>query len=352
MLQKKRLFTSVKKSINFSKNKIIFRCDAANISGLGTGHVFRSINIANFLKKKFKLKKKQICFLIKHQNKFKIGYDIVKKNGFKIIKVNKNIIDYSPKEIEIFENLRSNLLIIDRLGKINLRFIEKIKNNFKKKIIFEDSSVNRKEFDLSMNPLIRNIKNVKNSKIGFEYMIIKPINLIKLKNSSKSDILLFFGGYDKKKYSKHILQILNNIKSKLNIYLPQLYKKHLKKIQSIHNLKYFKNENFHKKLKISNIVICAGGLALFDSILLNKKIICLPQFDHQKNNAKQLNNMKAINYFTKVSKNKILNTFMKIYDNQIYEKKIKSIHNKIINKQKLNRNFNLIGKIYDQSIKI
>ena len=123
----------MKKSNNFSKNKIIFRCDAANISDLGTGHVFRSINIANFLKKKFKLKKKQICFLIKHQNEFKIGYDILKKNGFKIIKVDKNIIDYSPKEIEIFENLRSNLLVIDRLGKINLRFIEKIKNNFKKK---------------------------------------------------------------------------------------------------------------------------------------------------------------------------------------------------------------------------
>ena len=341
----------MKKSSNFSKNKIIFRCDAANISDLGTGHVFRSINIANFLKKKFKLKKKQICFLIKYQNKFKIGYDIVKKNGFNIFKVDKKILDYSPKEIKLFENHRSNLLIIDRLGKINLKFIKKIKNNFKKKIILEDSSANRKEFDLSLNPLIRNIKNVKNSKIGFEYMIIKPINNIKLKNSKKSEILLFFGGFDKKKYSKHILQILNNIKSKLNIHLPQLYRGNLKNIQSIHNLKYFKSENFQKKLKISNIVICAGGLALFDSILMNKKIICLPQYDHQKNNTKQLNKMKAINYFAKINKNKILNTFLKIYDNQIYEKKIKSIHNKIINKQRLNRNYNLIGKIYDQSIR-
>ena len=34
------------------------------------------------------------------------------------------------------------------------------------------------------------------------------------------------------------------------------------------------------------------------------------------------------------------------------KKKIKSIHNKIINNQKLNKNYNLIGKIYGQSIKI
>ena len=57
----------MKKLKNFSVNKIIFRCDAGNISGLGTGHVYRSVNIANFLTKKFKLKKKQVCFLTKYQ---------------------------------------------------------------------------------------------------------------------------------------------------------------------------------------------------------------------------------------------------------------------------------------------
>ena len=52
----------MKKLKNFSVNKIIFRCDAGNISGLGTGHVYRSVNIANFLTKKFKLKKNRYVF--------------------------------------------------------------------------------------------------------------------------------------------------------------------------------------------------------------------------------------------------------------------------------------------------
>ena len=100
----------MKKLKNFSKNKIIFRCDAANISDLGTGHVFRSINIANFLKKKFKIKKKKICFLIKFQNKFKVGHDLIKKNDYKIIKLDQKISDYSSKEIEVFNKYKSNLL--------------------------------------------------------------------------------------------------------------------------------------------------------------------------------------------------------------------------------------------------
>ena len=39
--------------------KIIFRCDAGEISGLGTGHLQRSITLFKILKKKFSLKKKR-----------------------------------------------------------------------------------------------------------------------------------------------------------------------------------------------------------------------------------------------------------------------------------------------------
>ncbi len=339
----------MRKLNNFSENKIIFRCDAANISDLGTGHVFRSLNIAHYLKKKFKIKKEQICFFIKFQNKFKVGFNIVKKNGYKIIKIDKKISDYSEKEISILKKYKSNLLIIDRLGKINLRFINDLKNNFKKKIILEDSSINRKKFDLSLNPLIRNIRAVKNSKIGFEYMILKSNKPLKKKNIKKNHIFLFFGGFDRKKYSTKIIQILNNFKFKLKIYLPEIYLKYLKNIKTSHEIEFFNNKNYQSKLKISNVVFSSGGLALFDSILINKKIICLPQYEHQKTNAKELSNKKAIHYFPQVNKNKILNTFIKIYDNQIYEKKVKLIHKKIINIKKLNRNYNLIGKIYEKS---
>ena len=340
----------MKKLKNFLVNKIIFRCDAGNISGLGTGHVFRSINIAHFLKKKFKLKKKQICFLIKFQNKFKVGYDIVKKSGYRIIKLDQKVSNYSSEEIRILNKYKSNLLVIDRLGKINLKFINKIKKNFKKKIILEDSSINRKEFELSLNPLFRNVKPVKNSKIGFEYMILKPNKLGKIKTSKKNHVFLFFGGFDRKNYSVRVLKILNNLKFKLNIYVPEIYRENLKNTNTFHKLMFFNNKNYLNKLKLSNIIISSGGLILFDSILMNKKIICVPQYEHQKNNANELYKKKAIQYFVQINKNKILNLFMEIYDNPAYEKKIQLIHKKIINLKKLKRNYSLIEKIYERSI--
>lgn len=335
---------------NFSINKIIFRCDAGDIPGLGTGHIYRSINIANFLKKKFKINSNKICFLVKFQNKFKTGYNIIKKTNYKIIKVDQKVLDYSSSEIKILSKYKANLLVIDRLGKVNNKFINKIKKNYKKKIILEDSSINRKKFDLSINSLIRNVKFVKNSKIGFDYMILRIPNFKKIKTLNKNNVFLFFGGFDKKNYLINVLKILNNVEFKLNIYVPEIYKKKLKIINTLHNMKFFNNKNYLDKLKISNIVIISGGLILFDSILMNKKTICLPQFEHQKKNVKELYEKKAIKCFFKLSKNDILNFFIKIYDNLSYEKKIKLVHKKIINLEKIKRNYSLIEKIYEKSI--
>jgi len=42
--------------------KIIFRADAANLSSIGTGNLYRSIIISEILKKKINLKKKKNNF--------------------------------------------------------------------------------------------------------------------------------------------------------------------------------------------------------------------------------------------------------------------------------------------------
>ena len=62
-----------KKSASFSKTKILFRCDAANVPEIGTGHLFRCITIARYLKSQFNLKYKDISFLIKPNLSLKLA---------------------------------------------------------------------------------------------------------------------------------------------------------------------------------------------------------------------------------------------------------------------------------------
>lgn len=341
----------MKKYINSLKFKIIFRCDAADIPELGTGHLYRSLIIANYLKKKFSLKDKDIGFLIKTTNKYSKSLKILKEYKFRILKVNSKIKDYSKEECSSFKKYKSDVLIIDRLGSIKKKFFYEISDNFTKKIIIDDSSTNRDLFDLSINPLIQNVKKTKQSKIGFKYLILQAYeSCINIKENS--NIFLFVGGYDKKKLSKKILKLLSLIDIKLNIFLPASYKKIILNERSKHQLTYFKSSEYLQNLYSSNIAITAGGIGLFDAILAKKKILCFSQYLHQKTNIKKIEKLGALKFFN-INENKIkikfCKSFLKIYNNNDYKKTVNKIQNQIINNKMLRKTFCLISKTYEKS---
>ena len=147
--------------MNFSKTKVLFRCDSGDIGELGSGHLFRSITIAKYLKKKFKLKYNDIIFVTKTKKKFFKSLKILKKYNFKVFKVDTKIKNYSIREAQIINKFKGKLIILDRLGKVNKKFINYGLRNFEKKIIFDDSSNCRHHFDASYNPLITNVKKSK-----------------------------------------------------------------------------------------------------------------------------------------------------------------------------------------------
>ena len=138
----------MKKYKSFLNHKIVFRCDAADIPEIGSGHLYRSIIVAKYLKKKFSLNSKQIAFVIKTKGKYSKNITILKKHNFKIIEIQSDIIDYSINEAKELKKLKANLIVIDRLGKVTKKFYKAIKNNFNKKIIIDDSSIQRKLFDI------------------------------------------------------------------------------------------------------------------------------------------------------------------------------------------------------------
>ena len=55
---------------------------------------------------------------------------------------------------------------------------------------------------------------------------------------------------------------------------------------------------------------------------MNKKIICLPQHDHQRNNANELHKKTCNTLLFEAKQRKFLNFLLKIYDNRSYKKKL------------------------------
>ncbi len=330
---------------------IVFRCDGGDIPKLGYGHLYRCLVLANFYKKKFSLSPKKIVFIIKSKNKYSKGLKILKKYNFSILKIREDIKDYGVKEVQYFKKVEGNLLIIDRLGDVTKNFFNGISDRFRKKVILDDSSNNRKLFDLSLNPLIQNVLRDKNSKIGYEYLILNPLTNLK-KAVNENNIFLFFGGFDAQNITPKIIKVMNQINRNFKLFLPLSFKG--KKFEKISDNKifYYKSNQYYNRLVNSNIAITSGGIGLFDAILNKKKIICVPQYAHQTKNAKKVAKKKAIYLLNLNDKNfdtKFLNYFFIMLNNNEYKKKIHNRQNKIINYKMLNKTFNLFAKLYNES---
>ena len=83
----------------------IFRVDSGNIPELGTGHLFRCINIYKYLIKN-KINKKKILFITKTKGKYKTSKIILEKLKINYISINREILDFSREEQLYLENFR------------------------------------------------------------------------------------------------------------------------------------------------------------------------------------------------------------------------------------------------------
>ena len=173
-------------------------------------------------------------------------------------------------------------MVIDRLGNIKKEFIDNINKNYKKKLLLMIFK-SQKMFDLSLNPLMQNVKKFDGCKVGFKYQILNNKKIKKnKKNFNYKNIFIFFGGFDSKKIAKKILKLLENIDLKLIINLPFSYKSEINILKSKHKINYFNPEKYPNRLVEFNIAIIAGGLSLFDAIL-NKKNNMHPTIQTSRN---------------------------------------------------------------------
>jgi spore coat polysaccharide biosynthesis predicted glycosyltransferase SpsG len=331
-----------------TNEKILIRCDAAEIYEIGTGHLARCITICKYLIYKHKFKKTNFIFLLKTKKKYRISEEILKSEGFDYISLENKIVDCSYEELEIIKRINPKVIIIDRLQPIKEKFLFLLEKANIKSVLIDDKSNFRINSDLYLNPLIfKKKKKFKNQ--GFNYSIFPSIIYkIKKKNkktkNNKIKLFLFFGGYDPGNIQRKLIKILNNYKN-YKLVISEKYKLSFKK----ENYSYYNKKNFYKKMEDSDIAIISGGLILFDAINFNLPIICIPQYLHQKRNALNLKKSGLI-YFLELKKNteiKLIKLLYKLTRNSLIINKLISNQKKFLIKLKYKKILKDIKDLYE-----
>ena len=336
--------------------KVLFRCDSGSSPEVGTGHIYRCINLANKLIEKKIFIRKEIFFLTRNDANYLFGKMILKKKNFnfKTFNINKN---NTSKEAEHILQHQPNLVIIDRL-KTSKSFIKKIKSQ-SKVITFDDYGSGRQYCDLAINAIFSDVKKNQNTFRGYKYLIlnIKNRNKIKIVNKIKN-VFISFGGYDKRNLLNFVLKNIDlfpkSVKFKI-VVSDFLYNKVIKNLKLnfkenfLKRLYFLKSpKNYSKIFSSCDLTICSGGLTLFESCSLGIPTVALPQNMHQYKNIKKLFDKKSVilgSNFLKKDHNFFRKSLAKLIYSQKIRKQMSDRSKKLIDLNGVLRISELIKKI-------
>tara|TARA_B100001057_G_scaffold380610_1_gene386351 strand:- start:1469 stop:2494 length:1026 start_codon:yes stop_codon:yes gene_type:complete len=284
---------------------VLIRADGGTFPEIGTGHIVRSLLLADFLQKTNEFKSSKILFATRTDSNFKFGHGLIKRSGYEVIDMHDS--DYnSPFEKKILLSVKSDLVIFDRLD-VEPFLVNSLKENGTKVVIFDDERKENRLGDLYINSLLQNVNLDEKTLHGNEYLILPKRKFEPLPTRKKiKKIFSCFGGYDVNNFSSllinHLLKI--NLKIKIDLVVSNLNEIELKRFEENCNKinqntgneinLYHRPDNFYQLLNEADISIVSGGMMAFESVQYGIPTIGVAQYEHQKRNLRRLENLGVL----------------------------------------------------------
>jgi spore coat polysaccharide biosynthesis predicted glycosyltransferase SpsG len=315
--------------------KILFRTagGSAKNKELGTGHIFRCVNLVD------QLKNHKIFVIVEDYGGVKKILDQKKFNQINYLKPGLSVKEDLKKTIEIIKKNKIDLIIVDKI-QIDKKYLQELK-----KIIFTVYISDLMKIDFPSHIVVNGFiglpnkiqLNKYNSKclVGSSYQILSKFNSKRNSLKKKYDLIVTFGGYDANNLIDRLCTILPNFLTKLKIII--ILGPSTKKSSCISKLEKdfpksltvinFTN-NLQKIIKQSKFGLCSGGITTYEFARLKTPFGIICQYQHQQFTAKEWEKKHyAINLGnpTKQLEKKIENFLLNLINNQFNFKMKKNL---------------------------
>ena len=274
--------------------KILFRIagGARASNELGTGHIFRAINLSKMLKNH------EIMFAIQDYGGIK---EICKKMQIlntKFLSINNSIKEDYEETLKIIIKNDIDIVIVDKIN-TKKSYLKKLQSK-----IFTVYITDLIDYEFPANLVINGfvglkneiIKNKFNSKcvLGPSHQILSNRYMRKSKFKKKYDLLITFGGYDANNLIEKLCDILPKFlpKLKVKIILGPITKKPVclklmeNKFKSKLKVINYTN-NLRKEILQSKFGLCSGGLTTYEFASSKVPFAIICQYSHQQLTARE-----------------------------------------------------------------
>ena len=290
-------------------------------------------------------KKNEVILIV---NKNITTKKILYKYKIKNIIFHKNL--YSTEKYNYLKNKYKNFrrIIIYDTYKLKNFLIKRDKFFFNRSGYIDDYGINLNSDFVINYSIDKNIYKYKAKEkiLGLKYLPIikKPFNS---KSNIKKKILLTFGALDHYNLTNRLFLWFKKMNFNFNfiIIIGEYYKniKSLKKFfNNYNNVKMvISSPNIEKYIKSADIVVCAGGMTVYEALYFRKKVISIQLWKNQKNTATKIKdkNLKIMKYQANN------NQFLKNFEKSFYKLNNNLSSTKSISIKKIINNNMFINKI-------
>jgi spore coat polysaccharide biosynthesis predicted glycosyltransferase SpsG len=286
--------------------RTLIRADAGLVPEIGTGHVIRSLRLADALYNRPVFSSGDIVFATRTSYPFELGSQLIKKAGYKKI-ADSGLEPNTESELLSILDAKPDVVIFDRLSTSESLILE-LKKRGIFVVTFDDLGRGRYHANLAINALLQDATPFENTVTGLDYLLStsNEIPLARATRKEVENIFISFGGFDQRKLTIWLLSLLSNIT------VPKRYEVIISGLspsdrEHLLDEVRFANEllnreivlhdrptEFYKILSECDVAIISGGLTAFDCAQSGVPAIGLPQYEHQIQNLYQLEKLGCL----------------------------------------------------------
>lgn len=273
--------------------RVLFRIESGLNLGMGSGHIYRALALAEALKEKmntaFAANEDQLSrkLIPKQYRVFSLG----PKPSFHLFK--KALQDYEP-DLVIFDKLSNNpeeIWAAKEVGALT--------------VTFDDESSASQLADIRIDGIFPGRQSTYG---GYDYLVLPSetgVGPKKMKNSV-TRIFISFGGHDPEKLTERVLHLLRSsklfnekFKGEVICVCGRSYAAGVRRVAALYKnpaiqLRILVQTNqFNKLLASSDLAIMAAGLSFFQGLRLGIPILTLTQYKHQERTASFVHSRSA-----------------------------------------------------------
>ena len=285
--------------------RVIFRCDAATLPEIGSGHVKRCLHLADAMVSAGLCRRDDILFATRTDGNYEPGGRMVREAGYRRLGVADGALE-PDAESGTLAAAGATHVIFDRLATApatvgSLRAAGKIV------VSLDDPGPGRDCADLAVNSIMCDLPEGSRALAGYAYLIrpdghsgVGKKRGVRRRAGVRRKVFASFGGWDARDLAGHLLRVWHRVApdADLDLAFAELDGHRRRGLEALARRAgkgakrririHIRPPSFARDLANADLAVVAGGLTALDAAALGTPAIGLPQYPHQLETLRRL----------------------------------------------------------------